>query len=122
MALHSRSLTGSSGLRRCETTGTSWRTNWNGLQRVEAFKARHVTSPKAEPRIAVLLKEIREVDGQLAATRKRVGELKALLGGRGAVSFEQAFVRVAREMLDSATYAAVERQALSITEKCKARK
>lgn len=91
------------------------------LQRVEAFKAKHVTSPKSEPRVAILLKGLRELDASMASVRKRNGELKSLLGGRGAVSFEHAFVRVAREMLEPSSYRAIESQASALVAKTKER-
>lgn len=89
------------------------------LQRVEAFKARHVTSPKAEPRIAVLLKEMRDMESRMALTRKGVGELKALLGGAGAVSFNQVFVEVARAQLSADVFSALHETAMQITRRAK---
>jgi phage I-like protein len=87
------------------------------LSRLDAVRAKHATDLRTfapSPEIEELRGRIAALDGLIASTRKHVGSLKSVIGDGQKVSFETAFVRMAKEQLPHDVYETLATQAALI--------
>lgn len=90
------------------------------VSRVDAVRAKHATDLqgiKPSPEIEELRGRLAALDGLIASTRKHVNGLKALIGDGQRVSFETAFMRLAKEQLPHDVYESLSTQATLISSK-----
>lgn len=90
------------------------------LSRLDQIRAKHASDPlrvKPSPEVAELRRRMAAIDELISSTRKHVNQLKSVIGDGQRVTFETAFIRLAKEQLPHDAYEAISAQARMISER-----
>lgn len=84
------------------------------LENVENLRSKHSSSLKYEPRARELRTRLEVIASELRRVRRHIGQLAALVGSNRAMTYEAAFVQVAKAEISEDAYLSISRKALAI--------